>query len=371
MDPLAHTLVGATLAETTVGRTTARAVPMLILAANAPDIDAVTMFVSRDLSLGFRRGWTHGVLSLMILPLLLAGLVLLADRAIAHARQRPARARAGPLIALGYLGILTHPALDWLNTYGVRLLMPFDGRWFYGDALFIVDPWLWLLASATVVLAHSEATGSRAAWVSLGLLSTALVTGVAGVPSEARVAWLVGIGVICGLRAWGGVQPGLMRRRMATGCLGAAMAYIATMVIGSRLAADQARTWLAEHGETATAIMAGPIPANPFVRDIVVVDDTHYHFLELHWLGQPLIRPTATAIDRGPRGPIIEAALEAPHLQGLTTWMRFPAFGVEDERDGYRVTVQDVRYMRRRDTNLGTTVVYLDQDLNIREGNGR
>ena len=45
--------------------------PAGVLAANAPDGDAVTMFVSRDLSLGFRRGWTHGVLAMAVLPLVL------------------------------------------------------------------------------------------------------------------------------------------------------------------------------------------------------------------------------------------------------------------------------------------------------------
>jgi hypothetical protein len=30
------------------------------------------------------------------------------------------------------------------NTYGVRLLMPYSDRWFYGTALSIIDPWVWL-----------------------------------------------------------------------------------------------------------------------------------------------------------------------------------------------------------------------------------
>ena len=34
--------------------------------------------------------------------------------------------------------------MDFLNSYGVRLLMPFSERWFYGDALYIVDPMLYL-----------------------------------------------------------------------------------------------------------------------------------------------------------------------------------------------------------------------------------
>ena len=35
-------------------------------------------------------------------------------------------------------------ALDLLNPYGLRVLAPFDWQWFYGDALFIIDPWLWI-----------------------------------------------------------------------------------------------------------------------------------------------------------------------------------------------------------------------------------
>ena len=31
-----------------------------------------------------------------------------------------------------------------MNTYGVRLLEPLSHRWFYGDTLFIVDPWIWI-----------------------------------------------------------------------------------------------------------------------------------------------------------------------------------------------------------------------------------
>ena len=60
--------------------------------------------------------------------------------------------------------VLGHPLLDWLNTYGVRFLMPFDGTWFYGDALFIIDPGVWLLAGLTVVLASSATWANAAGW---------------------------------------------------------------------------------------------------------------------------------------------------------------------------------------------------------------
>src|SRR6185503_6633997 len=78
---------------------------------------------------------------------------------IAVDRWRPPRsgdapARAGTLLLLGYLGVLSHVGMDWLNNYGVRLLMPFSGRWFYGDAVFIVDPWMWTILGLGVWLAR-------------------------------------------------------------------------------------------------------------------------------------------------------------------------------------------------------------------------
>ena len=48
MDPIAHTLVGASLAETRLKHLTPLAAVPLILGANAPDIDAIALFLDRD-----------------------------------------------------------------------------------------------------------------------------------------------------------------------------------------------------------------------------------------------------------------------------------------------------------------------------------
>ena len=223
MDPLAHTLVGATLAETRLRNgTAALAGPAGVLAANAPDIDAVTMFISRDLSLGFRRGWTHGVLAMVVLPLVLTAALLLLDRVVARWRGRAPTARAGPLLRLTSVAVLSHPALDWLNTYGVRFLMPFDDTWFYGDALFIIDPWLWLLGGLTVVLAHSASPAGAAGW---GLLAAAAaVTGraigfgrFADTPPATALAWGAGLAAIVWMRV---TDAGRGRRpQIAAACL--------------------------------------------------------------------------------------------------------------------------------------------------------
>jgi inner membrane protein len=249
-----------------------------------------------------------------------------------------------------------------LNTYGIRLLMPFSGEWFYGDALFIVDPWVWLLAGAAVVLAHTRSRVGIGVWLALGVLLTALVTSFPGVPPVARLLWLLGVVTIGAVRHRAGAAP---PPRVAEICLVVMLLYIVVMVTSAALTERVVRGWLAERDDTPIEIMAGPQPATPFVRNIIVVDDGHYHFLELDWLAAERIRVASPAIERGPRGPVVEAALAAPHVRGLATWVRFPVFDVETLADGYRVTMTDVRY-GRAGGGLGGAVVELDRQLRVR-----
>src|ERR1700741_1010190 len=151
MDNLCHTLVGAALGEAGLKRTTRIASATLMIASNLPDVD-VLVFATSTPSVAFRRGWTHGVLADLLLPPLLTAIVMLLARRRPRGEGQPSGPplRARHVLALSYLGVLLHVAMDLLNNYGVRLLMPFSQHWFYGDVLFIVDPWLWL-ALGTVI----------------------------------------------------------------------------------------------------------------------------------------------------------------------------------------------------------------------------
>ncbi|MGE3189230.1 MAG: metal-dependent hydrolase, partial [Vicinamibacterales bacterium] len=132
MDPLCHTLTGAAMGEAGLKRRTALGMATLLLAANMPDID-VGVFATDTLAVSFRRGWTHGVLAVAVLPVVLTGVMLAIDRAW-PGRSGAARPRAAArgLLLLAYHGILSHVFLDFLNSYGIRLQMPFSNRWFYG-----------------------------------------------------------------------------------------------------------------------------------------------------------------------------------------------------------------------------------------------
>ena len=148
MDNLTHGLVGALIGQAGLKRRTGLAMPALIIGANLPDVDAACFFWLDGVEhLGFRRGITHGPIAWVLLPLVLAGLLYGFDRWQARRGKRPEKrlpVRFRWLYALSFLACLTHPALDWLNVYGIRLLEPFSSEWFYGDVLFIIDVWLWV-----------------------------------------------------------------------------------------------------------------------------------------------------------------------------------------------------------------------------------
>jgi len=191
MDNLTHSLVGAVLGQAGLKRTTGLAMPALIIGANLPDVDAACFFwLEGTEHLAFRRGITHGPPALVLLPLILAGLLWAFDRWQERRGTRPeARlpVRFGWLYAMAFVGCLSHPFFDWLNVYGIRLLEPFSSQWFYGDTLFIIDPWLWaMLIGAVWWSRRREKVGaewSRPAQV--GLAAMLVYIGVNGVISWA------------------------------------------------------------------------------------------------------------------------------------------------------------------------------------------
>ena len=124
MDNLCHSLVGMALSRAGLHKRTALATSTLVIANNLPDID-VGVFATNTLAMSFRRGWTHGVLAQLTLPIALTGAMLLYDR---YRTRSSADGRAVPsqILLLSYIGVLLHVFMDFTNSYGVRLLMPFS-----------------------------------------------------------------------------------------------------------------------------------------------------------------------------------------------------------------------------------------------------
>src|SRR5918995_6227344 len=109
IDPLCHTLVGAALARSGLARRTALGATALVVGANLPDIDALAYFAGPATDLEWRRGWTHGILALALLPFILTILLLLVYRPSRWLRRwsTPPPISAGQLLLLSCIGILS------------------------------------------------------------------------------------------------------------------------------------------------------------------------------------------------------------------------------------------------------------------------
>src|SRR5436190_24101349 len=114
MDNLCHTLVGAAFGEAGLKRHTRFGSATLMIAANLPAVD-VLVFATDVPSVSFRRGWTHGVMALLLLPVLCAGVMLAIDRLWPAADGQAPRARWRALLLLSYIGVVSHVFLDLLN----------------------------------------------------------------------------------------------------------------------------------------------------------------------------------------------------------------------------------------------------------------
>ncbi len=290
MDNLTHSLAGAVLGQMGLKRRTGLAMPALIIGANLPDIDAVAAVLGTQ-SLAMRRGLTHGPVALAVLPLLLTAALL------AYAKWRPNPKRLpidrGWLLALAYLGTLSHPALDWLNSYGIRLLEPFSSRWFAGDTLFIIDIWLWAALIAGVWLSRRRERAGRSDW---------------------RAPAIASFAAICVYIAANGLITG--------------------------------------HAEASTrAEVQGAVRVN---GDLVVANPVPVQFWrrEMHWRGGDLYGAGEYALGSAPRltdvprstgmnGPLIAlAAARDPNVRAFLFWSRMPLARVE----GNDLVLSDQRF---------------------------
>ena len=143
MDNLTHTLTGLMLSRAALDRVTPRSAALLMLAANAPDLDAVAALAAGDSYLDWHRGATHSLLFVplvAVLPVLLVGLI----------RRRDGFPWLRAWI-VSIVGVLSHLLLDYTNIYGIRLLWPVSREWYRMDLTNLVDPWIWMLMLLGVV----------------------------------------------------------------------------------------------------------------------------------------------------------------------------------------------------------------------------
>jgi inner membrane protein len=154
LDNLTHSLVGLTAAKAGLERLSPGATLLCVLAANSPDSDIVVLaFGDRWDFLQHHRGITHSIVGTAFLALLAPLIFYGIDRLWARLRHHAPRTNFRGLLIASLIVTATHPLMDWTNNYGIRFLLPWNPRWFYGDLVFIVDPFLWIVFGTAVFLA--------------------------------------------------------------------------------------------------------------------------------------------------------------------------------------------------------------------------
>lgn len=357
MDPLAHTFVGAALAQAGLAKKTRFGAGALIIGANLPDIDVLSYLWGSDAGLYFRRGWTHGVPAVAVFPFILTGILLLYGRLRTSAKPPP-QARA--VLFLSFVGIATHPALDALNTYGMRWLMPLDGRWFYGDSVFIVDPWIWLVLGGAVFLAHSRTRTAQVAWLLLAGSASWLILSAVPDAIPAKLTWMVGLGLFVFLKLSRRPRNDTGRHRLAAAALLLTAVYIGLMVGSSRYARRAVADELAEQGIPVVDLMVGPVPVDPFVRDVVVETPSGYRYGSLRILDRFETDLEPRVIPKPSASPALDEVLRSPEIRGFMNWARFPFVELERTGSGCVVYIMDARYTRARTGGFGVAKVSAD-----------
>jgi inner membrane protein len=367
VDPVTHSLTGAALSRAGLNRTTPLATATLVIAANAPDIDILAYAQGSYASLAFRRGITHGPLAMLLLPVAVAALVLAYDRLWRRRRQKGADpARLLPLLGLAVIGVLTHSPLDWLNTYGIRLLMPFSDRWFYGDSLFIIDPWVWLMLGAPLVGVYTATRRGRVLWGLLAAAATALVLAAGQVPLGAQLLWVAGVAAVIASVVMvhrRGTAVGVRPARVA---LAAAAAYIILMIASDAAASTQVRQAAEAAGMDVQNVMVAPVPANPLAGEIMVEGLESYHLGTFGWLERPRVQWEGRAIVKGERNEIVLATLQLREVRDFLRWSRFPYVQVTETGTGHVVRFGDARYPAGMRGGLAGVTVEVEGTLRVR-----
>lgn len=301
MDNLCHSLAGAAIAQAGFARRVPRATLLGVIAANIPDVDALTyIWASSATAVAFRRGWTHGLPALVLWALMLALLFAWwqARRPVAVAEQPSGAAGFSwrHFIALAGIAVVSHPVLDWMNSYGVRFLMPLSERWFYGDTLFIVDPPLLVIFG---------------------------------------IGWFASSRALRGGRSWSGAP--------ARTALVVAVLYIGAMKIMSSVTRDAAAARFGYAAPGPRDLMVVPLPVQWLEREVVINKGDVY--ASSRWRMQGMRAELAgeqSGMETGATPRLVAAVRETPDGAKFLSWSRFPYF-VPESASG-TIFVGDSRY---------------------------
>jgi inner membrane protein len=212
---------------------------------------------------------------------------------------------------LALLVMATHPALDYSNPYGLRPFLPFDGTWYYGDALFILDPLIDFILLLGIVVGACFKRAKRAmAYVSM-LVALVYIGARINARNTARHELEGYASKTTDYRALA-VLPRFMNMRMWDGIIGTEDSVVKTRI------------------DTETGTITE-------VARLAKIENTK----------------------------IIDAAAATRTAKAILGFARFPVTRVHGTENGYRVTFLDFRFYDEVNHMSFAADVELDHSMNV------
>src|SRR5688572_18998723 len=367
MDNLTHSLAGLVLAKSGLERLSPAATPLCVVVANAPDFDILTLVTGdRWVYLHHHRGITHSIVGLLALIVLIPAIFLAVDFAIARLRKRPPRLRYRGLLLASFIAGVSHPLMDWTNNYGIRPFLPWSGKWFYGDLVFIIDPFMWIVLGGAGFLLTSKSRWQIIFWSALALVLTGAVLFLPqqreAIPYVGvfRVVWvLILAGIFLARRARTGDR---LRQSLALAACGLVIFYWASLGVAHSLAysraQEHARQIAALHGETVSRVAAMPTLANPFNWQCIFDTDRATYRFRISLIGALRSSSIFERFEKPKPNelPAVSLAAEDARAKIFLGFARFPGAQVTDVDCVTQTVVHfaDLRYTEPGGERRGT-----------------
>jgi len=352
MDNLTHSLVGLTAAKAGLERLSPGATTLCVLAANAPDADIVVLaFGDRWTFLEHHRGITHAIVGVIALAFLLPLIFYVVDRLWSRFRNQPPKTKLKGLLIASLIASATHPLLDWTNNYGIRFFLPWSQKWSYGDLVFIVDPYLWLILGGAVFLLTARSKFLKFIWAFIAAVLTFLIIASPrsnALPNPRLIAllWIVALIALIVLslkdarERWG--------KRIAFGAIALVICYWTFLGIAHSRAiakgSEEAAKMAGANGETVARLAAMPRLANPLRWDCVFETDRAMYRFELGLIGEQAERVPVRYPKPAPE--LLNTVSQQRPGRVFLGFARFPVMQLTDPDCTTRTLVQiaDLRY---------------------------
>lgn len=300
MDILTQSLFGLALAQSGLKRLAPQATLLILVGANLPSLDALSILGGEVNYLKYHGGIAHSLLGVFLSALVLASLAYFINK---HFLRRKLENEWWRLFLVVTIALSSHLLLGFCGTDGVPLLAPFDLHRYGGDLVCSMD--LWIL--------------------------TGLVLGLV-VPFIFRLINQE-IGAALPRRNYGAIVALIL-----------IVGYLGAKGVSHRQAIKELQK-ITYRDESIIQVAALPDRLSSFGWQGVVETDAAFHLSTVgsFWMGTPPLKQRGKIYVKDTQKQILAASREGPQCQIYLAQARFPLAAVDETERGFQVVWRDLR----------------------------